>query len=64
MDCTICGRPVTLAPSASERARKFGGKPSNYAALFTAHASCIVEKRSAESRDAVRRYPVLNKIKE
>jgi len=27
MDCTICGRPIELVPSAAERAKKYGGKP-------------------------------------
>ena len=26
MKCTICEKPIILEPSASERAKKFGGK--------------------------------------
>jgi hypothetical protein len=55
MNCTICGKPITLIPSADERARKYGGKPSDYTALFTAHPVCAVAKRSQESIDAIKR---------
>jgi hypothetical protein len=55
MNCTICGKPITLMPSAAERARKFGGKPSDYTKLFTEHASCTVEKRSAGAVALMRR---------
>lgn len=48
MNCTICGKPVVLVPSASERAKKFGGKPSDYTKLFTAHAACQLEKRDGK----------------
>ena len=55
MNCTICGKPIHLSPSASERARKFGGNPSDYTRLFTAHATCTVEKRSRESEELMAR---------
>jgi hypothetical protein len=55
MDCTICGKPIVLMPSAQERARKFGGKPSDYTKLFTEHATCTVEKRSASAIALTRR---------
>jgi DNA-binding ferritin-like protein len=55
MDCTICGKPITLVPSAAERAKKYGGKPSDYTKLFTAHSTCEVEKRSAASVALMRR---------
>lgn len=45
-DCTICGEPIRLIPSAKERARKFGGEPSDYTRLFTQHADCTVRVRS------------------
>jgi hypothetical protein len=48
MNCTICKQLITLAPSASERAQKFGGKPSDYTQLFTEHAECVIAKRKAE----------------
>lgn len=49
MKCTICDKPIILSPSAKERAQKFGGKPSDYTALFTAHAACQVRQRSVAS---------------
>lgn len=42
MKCIYCGRPIVLVPSAEERARKSGGKPSDYTKLFTAHTECQV----------------------
>jgi len=50
-NCTICGKPIVLIPSAKERAAKFGGKPSDYTRLFTTHADCLIAKRSRESRE-------------
>lgn len=49
MNCSICGKPIVLVPSAAERARRFGGKPEDYTKLFTEHSECLIEKRSAES---------------
>jgi DNA-binding ferritin-like protein len=54
MNCTICSKRIVLVPSAAERARKFGGKPSDYARLFTTHAACQVAKRDQEARDLLR----------
>lgn len=48
MNCSICGKGITLIPSAVERAKKYGGKPSDYTKLFTAHLTCIVEKRNKD----------------
>ena len=45
MNCTICGKPITLIPSAKERAKKYGGSPADYTALFRQHAECLVETR-------------------
>lgn len=56
MNCTICGKPIVLVPSATERARKSGGKPSDYTKLFTTHSSCAVEKRSAEAVELMRKH--------
>ena len=55
MNCTICGKPIILVPSAAERARKSGGKPSDYTKLFTAHGKCQVAKREQETRELIRR---------
>ena len=53
--CTICGKPVVLVPSASERAKKFGGKPSDYVKLFPTHTSCALKKRQEETSELIRR---------
>lgn len=55
-NCTICRKPIVLTPSAAERAKRFGGKPSDYAALFTEHADCTIAKRDRESRELMARY--------
>ena len=54
-NCTICGKPIVLVPSAKERAAKYGGKPSDYTKLFTEHAQCTVDKRSEEARQLMQR---------
>lgn len=55
MKCTICNNPIVLVPSAAERAKRHGGKPSDYTKLFTTHAKCAVEKREAETVELMRR---------
>lgn len=55
MNCTICGKRIVLKPSAAERARKYGGKPSDYTRLFTTHTECFVTKRSQESIELMRK---------
>ncbi|CAH6995020.1 conserved hypothetical protein [Vibrio chagasii] len=55
MNCTICGKPVVLTPSASERAAKFGGKPSDYTKLFTAHADCQIAERNRATSELIAR---------
>ena len=50
MNCTICTKPIVLVPSAAERAAKFGGKPSDYIKLFTAHPACTVAARNQPTR--------------
>lgn len=54
-NCTICGNPIILVPSATERAKKFGGKPSDYTDIFTTHATCAIAKRQAEVAELMRR---------
>lgn len=49
MNCAICHKPIKLVPSAAERAKKFGGKPSDYTKLFTEHAECVIRKRQTET---------------
>ena len=53
--CAICSNPITLVPSAEERARKYGGKPSDYTQLFTVHADCLITKRNADTLSLIRR---------
>lgn len=55
MKCTHCGKPIKLVPSATERARKFGGVPADYTKLFTTHADCAIAKREAEAVALMRR---------
>lgn len=55
MNCTICGEPIVLVPSANERAKKFGGLSSDYTALFTEHAKCAIKKRTEDTLELVRR---------
>lgn len=53
-NCTYCQQPIVLTPSATERARKFGGKPSDYSRQFTAHSECQIKARTQASTDLVR----------
>lgn len=55
MKCTICDKKIVLVPSAAERARKFGGKPSDYTSLFTTHSQCAVNKREQEAVELMRK---------
>jgi len=50
MNCSHCGKPIVLVPSAIERAKKFGGPPSKYTKLFTMHAQCQIDKRNQSLR--------------
>jgi hypothetical protein len=49
-NCTICGAAIRLSPSPEARAKKYGGKPSDYTNAFTTHASCAINKRAEEAR--------------
>lgn len=53
--CTICKEPIILTPSAQERARRFGGKPSDYTNIFSQHSDCTVRARSAASITAMKK---------
>ena len=46
MNCTICGKPVVLVPSAAERAAKdvTGKSAAYYTSLFTEHSACVLAK--------------------
>ena len=49
MKCDICKKEIILIPSAMDRAKKYGGKASDYTKLFTTHADCFIEKRNADT---------------
>ena len=51
MNCTICGKPIVLVPSAQERAKRdvCGNTAAYYTALFTTHADCQIKKRSEDT---------------
>jgi len=57
MNCTICNKPITLSPSATERAAKdvTGKSAAYYTNLFTTHSKCSVEKRERETVELIRR---------
>lgn len=55
MNCTICKKPVVLAPSAQERADKYGGTPESYTRLFPTHADCALAKRAADTSALMQR---------
>lgn len=63
MNCTICNKPIILIPSAAERARKNGGKPSDYTAMFTEHSACTVAKRNADTAALMRSIAANNEMK-
>jgi hypothetical protein len=56
MNCTICGKPIKLVPSAKERARKYGGTARQYDELFTEHAECLIDKRQKETKELMRKW--------
>jgi len=58
MICTICNKPVKLVPSAAARARKYGGKASDYTMLFPNHVACVVGKREKETLELINRKVV------
>ena len=55
MNCSICNKPIKLIPSAKERAKKHGGKPSDYTKLFTTHTKCQLDKRSKDTSELIKR---------
>lgn len=54
MKCKLCHEEVVLVPSAAERARKFGGTPTDYTRLFTVHPSCALNKRKEDTLELIR----------
>lgn len=57
MNCTICGQPIILVPSASERAAKdVTGKPAAYyTSLFRQHSDCLLAKRAEDTAALMRK---------
>jgi hypothetical protein len=59
MKCRICGKPIGLVPSAKERAKKWGGRPSDYSRLFANHADCATQKRNQDTSELIERLQLL-----
>jgi hypothetical protein len=59
MNCTICHKPVVLVPSATERAKRYGGTPSD-TRLFPAHSACELAKRAADTSELMARQTSAN----
>ena len=57
MKCTICGKTITLVPSAAERAKKdvTGKTAAYYTGLFTEHAACTLAKREQDTLELMRK---------
>jgi hypothetical protein len=56
VNCTHCGKPIVLVPSAAERAAKDSGRPASYyTRLFTAHAECQIKARNESTLELIRR---------
>ena len=55
MKCTFCGKEIVLIPSAAERARKYGGDPSDYTKIFTEHRECALKKRESDTSALIRK---------
>lgn len=58
MNCTICGKPVVLVPSAQERSKRdvCGNTAAYYTALFPTHAACVLEKNRKETSEMIEKY--------
>lgn len=58
MNCNICGKPVTLTPSAAARAASPGNtqgwSAADYTRHFPQHAPCLVDKRSESARQTMK----------
>jgi hypothetical protein len=54
MNCVHCNKPIELVPSAAERARKWGGKASDYTNIFIEHTECLMRKNSEEVSELMR----------
>ena len=56
MNCSICNKPIILIPSATERARKYGGTASDYTRLLTTHTDCQLAKNKTDLSDLIKRH--------
>lgn len=56
-NCSLCGKPIVLVPSAAERAAKdvTGKSAAYYTSLFTEHAQCALRKRTQDTNALMRR---------
>ena len=54
-NCTICGKPIILIPSAEQRAAKdvTGKSAEYYRNLFTEHSTCTLFKRAEDRKSVV-----------
>jgi len=57
MNCTLCGRPIVLVPSAAERAAKdvTGKSAAYYTSLFRQHSGCLLAKRAEDTTALMKR---------
>lgn len=55
MNCQHCHKPIELVPSATERARKFGGEPKDYTERFPYHAACTLKLRAEGTAELMQR---------
>lgn len=55
MNCSICGKPVVLVPSAVERSRTYGCSAKFFRSLFTTHTECALKDREECTIDLMRR---------
>jgi hypothetical protein len=60
MVCKYCNMPVVLVPSAAERAKKFGGKASDYTRIFAEHSHCALNARNAARDGAIAKRTAYN----
>ena len=57
-NCTFCGKPIVLVPSAAERAAKdvTGKTAAYYTSLFTSHSDCLMLYRDGHITRNGERY--------
>lgn len=57
MNCTICGKPIVLVPSAAERAAKdvTGKSAAYYTSLFRQHSGGLLAKRAEDTTALMKR---------